>query len=67
MPLSQRVCFKTRLQRQNCLQIPKLVRWQYKLEPSEILKVTVTIEGFLGVREIFLSRRIRMGGYVFQT
>ena len=36
-------------------QIPKLVRCEYKLESSETLKVTVTIVGFLGVRESFLA------------
>src|SRR5208337_1033110 len=63
LPLSQRVSFKTMLQKQNRLQVPKLVRWQYKLEPSEVLKVTVTIAGLLGVsvRESFLARMYKSG------
>ena len=61
MPLSQRVSFKTVLQKQNRLQVPKLVRWEYKLESSEVLKVTVTIVGFLGVRESFLAKMQKNG------
>jgi hypothetical protein len=53
LPLDQRVVFKTMLQKQNRLQVPKLVRWEYKLESSEVLRVTVTIVDVLGVREIF--------------
>ena len=61
LPLSQRVSFKTVLQKQNRLQVPKLVRWEYKLESSEVLKVTVTIVGFLGVRESFLVKMQKNG------
>lgn len=56
LPLSTTVSFKTRLQKQNRLQVPKLIRWQYKLEPSETLNVTVTIVGLLGVRGSFLAK-----------
>ena len=61
MPLSQRVSFKTMLQKQNRLQVPKLVRWEYKLESSEVLKVTVIIVGLLGVRECFLAKMQKNG------
>ena len=47
------------LQKRNRLQIPNLVRCEYKLESSEILKVTVTIVGFLGVRESFLAKNAK--------
>ena len=49
------------LQKRNRLQIPNLVRCEYKLESSEILKVTVTIVGFLGVRESFLAKMQKNG------
>ncbi|MGD0451848.1 MAG: hypothetical protein ABSA79_12440 [Candidatus Bathyarchaeia archaeon] len=32
-----------------------MIRWKYKLEPTEIFKVTITIVGLLGVRESFLA------------
>jgi hypothetical protein len=37
------------------------VRWQYKLDSSEVLKVTVTIVGTLGIRESFLARMQKHG------
>ena len=54
MPLTRRVTFKVQLQNQNRFQIPKNVRWQYKLEPTQIMKITLRIyqidfsESFLG-------------------
>ena len=41
MPLTQKVSFKTMLQKGNRVQLPKLIRWKFKLETSQILKVTV--------------------------
>ena len=55
MPLNQNVIYKTALQKRDHLQVPKLIRWKYKLEPTEILKATITIVGVLGVRESFLA------------
>ena len=49
------------MRKQNRLQVPKLVREQYKLESSEVLKVTVTIAGTLGIRESFLARMQKHG------
>ena len=61
MPLSQRVIFKTRLQKQNRLQVPKLVRWEYKLETSETLNVTVVVLGLWDARESFLAKLQKNG------
>jgi hypothetical protein len=61
MPLNHRVTFKTVLKKNNLISIPKLIRWQYKLEPSEVLKVTVSVEGLMGVRESFLARMYKEG------
>jgi hypothetical protein len=44
LPLSGRVEFKALLQRGNRVQVPRLVRWQFKLEPAQVLKVTVTVK-----------------------
>jgi hypothetical protein len=41
MPLTQKVAFKTMLQRGNRVQVPKLVRWQFKMEIDQVLKVGV--------------------------
>ncbi|MGC9346009.1 MAG: AbrB/MazE/SpoVT family DNA-binding domain-containing protein [Candidatus Bathyarchaeales archaeon] len=39
LPLTENVSFHALLQRENRVQIPVEVRWKYKLEPSEILRV----------------------------
>lgn len=41
MPLTQKVSFKTVLQRGNRVQVPKLVRWQFKMDTEQVLKVTM--------------------------
>jgi bifunctional DNA-binding transcriptional regulator/antitoxin component of YhaV-PrlF toxin-antitoxin module len=55
LPLNQTVIYKTPLQKQNRIVVPKLIRGKYKLEPEEVFKVTITIVGVLGVREGFLA------------
>ncbi len=44
MPLTESVSFKAVLQKGNRIQIPRLVRWQFKLEPTQILKIRVESE-----------------------
>ena len=41
VPLTETVEFKTVLQKGNRFQLPKLIRWKYKLETNQIMKVTV--------------------------
>ena len=41
MPLTEGVRFKAVLQKGNRIQVPRLIRWQFKMEPTQILKVTV--------------------------
>ena len=38
------------------MQVPKYVRWHYKLEPTQILEVTVSVLGVWRPPQIFLSR-----------
>ena len=61
MPLTERVDFKTRLQRGNRVQLPKLVRWRYKLESDQVLKVTVTVAGAWGGFETFYGKMDKSG------
>jgi bifunctional DNA-binding transcriptional regulator/antitoxin component of YhaV-PrlF toxin-antitoxin module len=56
MPLTEKVNFKTTLQKGNRVQIPKFIRWRFKLETDQILKVTVSVFGVWGVSQSFLSR-----------
>ena len=42
MPLTQKGTFKTMLQRGNRVQVPKLIRWQFKMETTQVLKVGIS-------------------------
>jgi bifunctional DNA-binding transcriptional regulator/antitoxin component of YhaV-PrlF toxin-antitoxin module len=61
VPLTEPVSFKTRLQRGNRVQLPKLVRWRYKLESDQVLKVTVSAVGAWGGFETFYARMDKSG------
>jgi bifunctional DNA-binding transcriptional regulator/antitoxin component of YhaV-PrlF toxin-antitoxin module len=47
--------FKTALQRGNRVQVPKLIRWRYKLESDQALKVSVWARGAMGGWETFYA------------
>ena len=61
MPLTERVDFKTRLQRGNRVQLPKVVRWRYKLESDQVLKVTMSIAGAWSGYETFYGKMDKSG------
>jgi hypothetical protein len=43
VPLTEAVSFKVRLQRGNRVQVPRPIRWRFKLETSQVLRVNVTL------------------------
>ena len=45
MPLDQPVTFKNPLQKCQKVQVPKIIRWQFKIEPSQILQVAISGPG----------------------
>jgi len=47
--------FQTTLQRGNRVQVPKLVRWKFKLESDQVLKVTVGARGMIVVWETYYA------------
>ena len=53
MPLTGKVAFKRPLEGCNKVQIPKLIRWQFKLEPDQVLHVGI---GGLGRMGVFLCK-----------
>lgn len=59
MPLTESVSFKAVLQKGNRIQIPRLVRWQFKLEPTQILNIQIEAEDL--VCEEFLGRMNKDG------
>jgi hypothetical protein len=48
MPLTEKVTFTATLQSVKTVQIPKLIRWRFKMESDQALKVGVN---FLGLRK----------------
>jgi hypothetical protein len=61
VPLTEPVDFKTRLQMGNRFQLPKLVRWRYKLECDQVLRVKVSVVGSFGGWESFYARMDKSG------
>jgi hypothetical protein len=45
LPLTKAVSFKTLLQKGNRVQVPKLVRWQFKMDTTQVLEVMVKLSG----------------------
>lgn len=43
LPLEEPVSFNAVLQKGNRIQIPRLIRWQFKMEPEQVLQVTVEV------------------------
>ena len=41
MPLDQIVRFKNPIEKCGKVQVPKIIRWQFKMEPDQILKVGI--------------------------
>ena len=42
MPLTCKVTFKSVLKACNKVQVPKIIRWQFKLEPDQVLYVGIS-------------------------
>ncbi len=42
MPLTQKVTFKTILQKYHRVQIPKIIRWQFKMEVGETFRIGIS-------------------------
>jgi hypothetical protein len=60
--LDKRISFKN-LFRNGRILVPKLYRWQYKIEGSQVLKVGINIADDWSNNESFLAR-IRKDGYI---
>ena len=49
------------MQKGNRIQVPRLIRWQFKLESTQVLNVRVKLVGAFGTREEFYARMSRDG------
>ena len=56
MPLTEKVTFKTMLQRGNRVQMPRLIRWQFKLEADQVLKVGVDLANVWAGWQFFYAK-----------
>ncbi|MCJ7762349.1 hypothetical protein MUP38_02700 [Candidatus Bathyarchaeota archaeon] len=61
VPLTQKVSFKTVLQRGNRVQVPRVVRWRFKMDTEQVLKVSVHAVNVWSGWEIFYVRVGRDG------
>ena len=61
VPLTQKVSFKTMLQKGNRVQVPRVVRWRFKMDTEQVLKVSVYAVNVWSGWEIFYVRMGRDG------
>ena len=60
MPLTRQVGFKAVIGKGNRIQVPTLIRWEFKLEPTQLL--TVTLRQFnLATNETFFAKMNKDG------
>jgi bifunctional DNA-binding transcriptional regulator/antitoxin component of YhaV-PrlF toxin-antitoxin module len=64
LPLVEKVVFRAMLQRGNRVQIPRLMRWRFKLEQVQILKVTVHCLNLWSFHQTFYARMGKDGRIV---
>ncbi len=60
MPLTRSVSFKAAIGNANRIQIPTLIRWEFKLEPTQLLKITVRLFN-RGIQETFYTKMNKDG------
>jgi len=56
MPLTKAVSFKAVLQKGNRVQVPKLVRWQFKMDSQQVLRFRVKAVGSFSGGEGFYAK-----------
>ena len=60
MPLTHSVSFKAVIGKGNRIQIPTLIRWEFKLEPTQLLIMSVRLFN-LGIEENFYTKMNKDG------
>ena len=61
MPLTCKVAFNRAPQKGNRVQIPKLIRWRFKMEPQQVLSVSVSVPGSWKLSSSFYARMEKDG------
>ncbi len=61
MPLTRKVTFQRKLQKCKMVQIPKLIRWQFKLESNQVLRIGVSAVNLGRGWEFFYGKMTKSG------
>ena len=61
MPLTQRLTFIAPLRKAGRLQVPAIIREQFKLDTTQTLKITITRPGTLGAEKTFFGKMRKDG------
>lgn len=61
MPLTRAVSFKAVLQKNSRIAIPKLMRWEFKMEPEQTLQVKIQLEEDFAVPQVFYAKMTKDG------
>ena len=61
LPLTEKVTFKTMFQRGNRIQDPRRVRWRFKLDSEQVLKVSLSVVGLFTGHESFYAQMRKDG------
>ena len=67
MPLTEKVTFTGTLQNANTVQIPRLIRWRFKMESGQALKVGVNFLGMHKGWQFFYAKMRKDGRILFQS
>ena len=63
MPLTKKVTFQSTLENCNKVQVPKLIRWQFKMENEQVLKVGVNALDLGQGWQFFYAKMIKGRSY----
>lgn len=67
MPLTRRVTFSRRLEKGGRVLIPKTIRWEFKMEPGQVLKVGISIPKKFRGWQIFYAKMEKSGKIFIPT
>lgn len=54
--LTERVIFKTMFQKGNRVQVPRRIRWRFKMDSRQVLRAKVYVVGHYGVFQTFYTQ-----------
>ena len=61
MALTEKVTFTAVLQKGNRFQVPKVLRWRFKMDSEQVLKVSVSAVEIIGAKHYFYARMDKSG------